>query len=72
MYDSDLSDEEWRLIEHQFMATDSRGAEPLHEKRAIINAILYLNKTGAQWQMLPKDFPPWKRSMTITPNGKCA
>lgn len=28
--------------------------------REVINAILYLNKTGCQWRMLPNDFPPWK------------
>lgn len=60
MYDSDLSDEEWDFIEHHFEPVDNRGAEPIHEKRQIVNAILYVNKTGAQWRMLPKDFPPWK------------
>ena len=60
MYDSDLSDEEWRLIEHHFQPQDRRGAVPIHAKRDIVNAILYLNKTGAQWRMLPKEFPPWQ------------
>ncbi|MCP4055228.1 MAG: transposase [Mesoflavibacter sp.] len=26
----------------------------------IVNAILYLNKTGIQWELMPNDFPPWK------------
>lgn len=26
----------------------------------IINAILYVNRTGCQWRMLSKDFPPWQ------------
>ncbi len=60
MYDSDLSDEEWELIEHHFQPTDKRGAASVHPKRTIVNAIRYLNKTGAQWRMLPKDFPPWQ------------
>jgi putative transposase len=59
-YDSDLSDDEWALIEHHFQPQDNRGAEPVHAKRDIVNAILYLSKTGAQWRMLPKSFPPWK------------
>lgn len=25
-----------------------------------MNAIFYLNRTGCQWRMLPKDFPKWK------------
>ena len=60
MYDSDLSDEEWRLIEHYFQPQDRRGAAPKHAKRDIVNAILYINGTGAKWRMLPKDFPPWQ------------
>jgi putative transposase len=60
MYDSDLSDEEWRLIAHHFQPKDNRGAAPTHPKRTIVNAILYINKTGAQWRMLPKEFPPWQ------------
>ena len=27
--------------------------------REVINAILYLDRTGAQWRALPQDFPPW-------------
>ena len=27
--------------------------------RLIVNAILYLLRTGCQWRMLPKDFPNW-------------
>ncbi len=60
MYNSDVSDEEWPLIERFFQPQDNRGAEPIHNKRDIVNAIFYLNKTGCQWRMLPSDFPPWK------------
>ena len=60
MYDSDLSIEQWLVIEHCFQPADNRGAVPAHAKCIIVNAILYLVKTGAQWRMLPKDFPPWK------------
>jgi putative transposase len=60
MYDSDVSDDEWALIEPYFQPHDKRGAEPKHAKRDIVNAVFYLNKTGCQWRMLPSDFPPWK------------
>src|SRR5262247_2163639 len=29
------------------------------ELRAVVDAILYLARTGCQWRMLPKDFPPF-------------
>jgi len=61
MYDSDVSDEEWELIKHNFDPVDKRGgARKKHAKRDIVNAIFYLNKTGVQWRQLPNDFPPWK------------
>jgi transposase len=60
MYASDVSQEEWQLIEPYFQPTDKRGAEPKHNKRDIVNAIFYLNKTGRQWRLLPSDFPPWQ------------
>ena len=56
MCDSDVTDEEWELIKHYFDPTDSRGgARPKHAKRDVVNAIFYLNKTGAQWRMLPEE-----------------
>ena len=60
MYDTDLTEAEWGLVQAYFQPTDKRGAAPKHDKRAIVNAIFYLNKTGCQWRMLPGDFPPWQ------------
>jgi transposase len=48
------------LIEHHFQPKDNRGAVPTHAKRNIVNAILYINETGAQWRMLPKELRAWK------------
>ena len=59
MYDSALTAEEWKLIEHPFQPKDIRGAEPVRAKRDIVNAILHLDKIGEQLPMLPpKRFPP--------------
>jgi hypothetical protein len=60
MYQSDLSEEEWGLVSHHLEHKDPRGKKPIHSKRAIVNAIFYISKSGAQWRMLPKDYPPWK------------
>ena len=61
MNDSDVSDEEWELIKHYFDPIDLRGGSGLkHAKREIVNAIFYLNKTSAQWRLLPKEFPSWQ------------
>ena len=51
-YESDLTDEEWALVEP--LLTPERKVC----RREVLNAILYVLTTGCQWRMLPKDFPP--------------
>lgn len=58
-YPSDLRDKDWELIEHHF-AMGKYGNRAIHSRRSLVNGILYVVKTGCQWRMLPKDFPPWK------------
>lgn len=57
-YPSDLSDKEWKLIEPWIPKPKPGGRPSKHTRRRILNAIFYLNRTGCQWRMLPKDFPP--------------
>ncbi|MEI7910940.1 MAG: transposase [Verrucomicrobiota bacterium] len=59
-YPTNLTDKQWQVIELFVGRPDPRGARPKYERRNVINAILYLNKTGCQWRMLPGDFPPWQ------------
>jgi transposase len=62
-YRTDLSDARWALIEPILVEWRSRRAglgivKLQHELREITNAILYINRTGAPWDLLPHDFPP--------------
>jgi transposase len=67
-YPSDLSDARWELIEPVLAAWRFErrgraldfGRPPEHELREIVNAILYVDRTGVQWRYLPHDFPPWE------------
>lgn len=66
-YRSDVSDARWALIEPALSAWRAARAEaglglaaPVHELREIVNAILYVNRTGIAWEYLPHDFPPYK------------
>ncbi|MFD5066297.1 IS5 family transposase [Streptomyces sp. NPDC058394] len=67
-YPSDLSDARWELIEPVLAAwrfeRRSRaldiGRPPEHDLRTILDAILYVDRTGVQWRYLPHDFPPWE------------
>jgi len=59
-YQSDLTNEQWAVIEPVFKAYLGKyGNRALHEKRDLVNGVLYVTKTGCQWRMLPNDFPPY-------------
>jgi putative transposase len=57
-YDTDLTDTQFALIEPLLPRRKHTG-RPLADLRQVVNAILYLLRTGCQWRMLPHDFPPW-------------
>ncbi len=58
-YPSDLSDEEWGVLE-PYVEAEKRGRPRKHSIRHIIDAIRYVMRSGSQWRMLPKDFPAWQ------------
>ncbi|MGX1480873.1 UNVERIFIED_CONTAM: transposase [Streptomyces canus] len=66
-YPSDLSDARWELIEPVLTSWRNErraraldiGRPPEHDLRQIMNAILYVDRTGIPWRYLPHDFPPW-------------
>jgi transposase len=57
-YPSDLTDAQWELIA-PMVAPKPGGRPPKHHRRRIVEAILYVNRTGCSWRQLPHDFPPW-------------
>jgi transposase len=57
-YPSDLTDKQWVLIA-PLVAVRPGGRPPIHSRRRIVDAILYVNRTGCSWRQLPHDFPPW-------------
>lgn len=58
-YPSDLTDAQWELIEPLVPAPRSGGRPAVHSRRRIVDAIMYVNRTGCAWRQLPHDFPPW-------------
>jgi putative transposase len=57
-YPSDLTDEQWELIELVIPAAKPGGRPRGVDMREVINAMLYINRSGCQWDMLPHDLPP--------------
>ena len=57
-YDTDLTDEQYALLE-PLLPRPKRMGRPPADLRAVLNALFYLIRTGCQWRLLPHDFPPW-------------
>ena len=56
-YPSDLTDEQWEIIEPMLPLIKEPGRIPKHPFRDIVAAILYLDRSGCSWRQLPVDFP---------------
>ena len=57
-YPTDLTDEQWAILEPLLQRADGPGRPTELDLRTVVNALLYKNRTGCQWRMLPSDFPP--------------
>ena len=55
-YETNLTDARWAIIA-EFIED---GRKRRHSLRTIVDALLYVVKTGCQWRYLPKDFPKWE------------
>ena len=59
-YPSDLTDAEWEILAPLIPGPAKLGRPPRYEKRAILNAIFYVVRSGCSWRMLPSEMPPWR------------
>ncbi len=57
-YASDMTDDEWAVIARLLPARKKLGRPRTAVPREIVNAIFYISRTGCQWRMLPREFPP--------------
>jgi transposase len=59
----DLTDEQWAVLE-PILGTMQRRADgrgrPWRESRQVLNSILWILRTGAQWHTLPAEYPPYQ------------
>ena len=56
-YPSDLTDAQWESPEIVIPLAKPGGRPRAVDMREVLNAMLYLNRTGCQWDVLPHDFP---------------
>jgi putative transposase len=59
-YPSDLTDEQWQFIQPLVPQSSCVGRPRTVCRRRIVDAILYVVRTGCQWRQLPHDFPKWR------------
>jgi transposase len=60
VYPSDLTEDQWEIIEPMLPLIKEPGRPPKHAFRDIVDAILYIDRSGCSWRQLPVDFPPWQ------------
>jgi putative transposase len=76
VYPDDLTDAQWAILEPLLPPAPGGGRPRTTAMREVLNAILYVLRTGSAWKHLPHDFPPagtvyeyfnrWRRAGTIT------
>jgi transposase len=59
LYSTDLTDAAWALVSPLLPPPRAVGRPRTTDLRAVIDAILYVLRTGCQWRLLPRDFPVW-------------
>jgi putative transposase len=60
-YPSDLTDEQWALLQALIPPAKPGGCPRKHDMREVLNALFYLNREGCSWRAIPHDFGiPWK------------
>ena len=57
-FPSDLTDEEWNLVEPLIPPGKSGGDKRRVNMREVVNGLMYVLTTGCQWRAIPKDLPP--------------
>jgi putative transposase len=76
VYDTDLTDAQWEILRPLLPPPPGGGRPRTTDMREVLNAILYVLRSGCAWDLLPHDFPPagtvygyfrqWQRDGTIT------
>jgi transposase len=60
----ELTDAEWARLRPHLPPQERRTGRPAKNHRTIIDALLWLAKTGAPWRDLPERFGPWRTVAT--------
>ena len=67
-HSTDMTDKQWAKVQPLLKKENRDKHFDKHSKRELINAALYLDKTGCQWRLLPNDFPSLHGRLVILPS----
>jgi len=59
-YPTDLTNEQWQILRKFLPQRSRRGAPQTVCRRAVLDAIFYVLRSGCPWRLLPREFPNWK------------
>lgn len=59
-YPCGLTDSEWEQVKHLFAPPGRPGRPEKYPRRQVLDACVYVLRSGCSWRMLPKDFPSWQ------------
>ena len=60
VYPTDLTDEQWAILRPMIPASHANCRPRLADMREVMNAMIYLVRTGCPWRQIPHDLPPWR------------
>ena len=58
-YPTDVTDDKGAFLAPYLTLMDPDAPQRRHDLREVFNALRYIVRPGAQWRMLPTNFPPW-------------
>jgi len=64
-YRTDVTDAQWEIIRKLLPKPGGKGRPQTVSRREVLNAILYVDRSGCQWRLLPHDFPNWRTVYTV-------
>ncbi len=59
-YPTDVSDEEWAFIAPYLALVREDAPQRRSALREVFNGLRWLVRAGAEWRLLPHDFPRWE------------
>lgn len=71
LYPSDLTDQQWEIIKDLIPPARSGGRPRSTNVRLIVNAMLYLTRSGCAWRYLPREYPPHQTVYDYFSKWKC-